>query len=106
MPALSKNWDDSFLHSPESSQVNVKMHMKEAFENGSRWYQVTVINVASEENSIDCERLIYFLLRGNLLTATSAEREGWFLDTAGAGCRAHRWGAPHESSVLSEGDHR
>lgn len=63
-------------------------HMKEAFENSPRWYQVTGINVACEENSIDCERLIYFLLRSNLLTAAGAEREGWFLDTAGAGRRA------------------
>lgn len=70
--------------------VKMLPHMKEGFENNSRWYQVTEINVACEENSIDCERLIYFLLRGNLLTATSAEREGWFLDTAGAGRLANR----------------
>lgn len=80
--------------------------MKDAFENNSRWYQVTEINVAREENSIDCERLIYFPLRGNLLTATSAEREGWFLDTAGAGRLANGWGAPRESSALPKGDHR
>lgn len=70
--------------------VNMLPHMKEAFENSSRWYQVTEINVARKENSIDCEGLIYFRLRGNLLTVTSAEREGWFLDIAGAGRLANR----------------
>lgn len=63
-------------------------HMKGGFEKSPRWFQVTVINVACAECSIDCKRLIYFRLRGNLLTAVGAEHEGWFLNTAGAGRRA------------------
>lgn len=60
-------------------------HMKGGFEKSPCGFQVTLTNVACKESSIDCERLIYFRLRGNLLTAAGAEREGWFLDTAGAG---------------------
>lgn len=41
--------------------------------------------MASEENSIDCERVIYSLLRGDLLGVVFAGREGWFLDAGGAG---------------------
>lgn len=85
-------------------QVKLEMmpHIKGGFKKSPPWFQVTVIHFACEESSIDCERLIYFRLRDNLLTG--AEREGRFLDTNGASESAG-WSLHARSATpISKGD--